>query len=73
MGERTPLALLDAAASARMAVGEAITNLMAAPVEVLRTDQAVRQLDGRRRPCRRDARLFDAVRRVGLELCPALG
>ncbi|MDQ3160757.1 MAG: phosphoribosylformylglycinamidine synthase, partial [Pseudomonadota bacterium] len=35
IGERTPLALLDAAASARMAVGEAITNLIAAPVEAL--------------------------------------
>src|SRR5690606_27547276 len=35
IGERTPLALLDAAASARMAVGEAITNLVAAPVESL--------------------------------------
>ncbi|MFX8067473.1 hypothetical protein ABTK78_20525, partial [Acinetobacter baumannii] len=33
IGERTPLALLDAAAAARMAVGEAITNLCAAPVE----------------------------------------
>ncbi|MCM2338456.1 MAG: phosphoribosylformylglycinamidine synthase, partial [Lysobacter sp.] len=35
IGERTPLALLDAAAAARMAVGEAITNLCAAPVESL--------------------------------------
>ena len=35
IGERTPLALLDAAASARMAVGEAITNLAAAPVASL--------------------------------------
>ena len=50
IGERTPLALLDAAAAARMAVGEAITNLCAAPVGVARPDQAVGQLDGRRRP-----------------------
>ncbi|HRF84686.1 MAG TPA: hypothetical protein PLO34_09715, partial [Pseudoxanthomonas sp.] len=35
IGERTPLALLDSAAAARMAVGEAITNLCAAPVEAL--------------------------------------
>ncbi|KAG1386234.1 hypothetical protein G6F59_016962 [Rhizopus arrhizus] len=35
LGERTPLALLDAAASARMAVGEALTNLCAAPVDAL--------------------------------------
>src|SRR5690606_38595106 len=35
IGERTPLALIDSAAAARMAVGEAITNLCAAPVEAL--------------------------------------
>jgi phosphoribosylformylglycinamidine (FGAM) synthase-like enzyme len=45
IGERTPLALIDAAAAARMAVGEAITNLIAAPVERCES-QAVRQLDG---------------------------
>ena len=32
MGERTPLALIDAPASARMAVGEALTNIAAAPI-----------------------------------------
>jgi phosphoribosylformylglycinamidine (FGAM) synthase-like enzyme len=36
MGERTPLAALDAPASGRMAVGEAITNLLAAPIELSR-------------------------------------
>ena len=35
IGERTPLAIINAAASARMAIGEAITNLLAAPVEDL--------------------------------------
>ena len=50
MGERTPLALLDAAASARMAVGEALTNIAAAPHRRARRRQALRQLDGRRRP-----------------------
>ena len=53
IGERTPLALLDAAAAARMAVGEAITNLCAAPVESLARSQAVGQLDGRGRAPRR--------------------
>ncbi len=53
MGERTPLALIDAAASARMAVGEAITNLAAAPVGLLVRGQVVRQLDGRRLAPRR--------------------
>ena len=36
MGERTPLAALDAPASGRMAVAEAITNLLAAPIELPR-------------------------------------
>lgn len=36
MGERTPLAVIDAPASGRMAVAEAITNLLAAPIELPR-------------------------------------
>ena len=46
MGERTPLALLDAAASARMAIGEALTNLAAAIGRKNRRCEAVGQLDG---------------------------
>jgi phosphoribosylformylglycinamidine synthase len=72
MGERTPLALLDAAASARMAVGEALTNLVAAPVRLDEVRLSANWMaavghDGE------DAALYDAVRAVGLELCPALG
>ncbi|MGB3393505.1 MAG: phosphoribosylformylglycinamidine synthase [Stenotrophomonas sp.] len=72
IGERTPLALLDAAASARMAVGEAITNLCAAPLTSLDTVKlsanwmAACGHDGE------DALLYDAVKAVGMELCPAL-
>src|SRR5690606_30750883 len=72
IGERTPLALLDAAASARMAVGEAITNLCAAPVESLdrlklsANWMAAAGHDGE------DALLFDAVKAVGMELCPQI-
>jgi phosphoribosylformylglycinamidine (FGAM) synthase-like enzyme len=54
IGERTPLALLDAPASGRMAVGEAITNIAAAPIAA-RRHQALRQLDGRRRSPGEDA------------------
>ncbi|WP_271680204.1 phosphoribosylformylglycinamidine synthase [Thermomonas mangrovi] len=72
IGERTPLALLDAAAAARMAVGEAITNLIAAPVEGLeRIKLSANWMAAAGHPGE-DARLFDAVRAVGLELCPAL-
>ncbi len=72
IGERTPLALLDAAASARMAVGEAITNLCAAPIEALaRVKLSANWMAAAGHPGE-DARLFDAVKAVGLELCPAL-
>ncbi|MGV8923878.1 MAG: phosphoribosylformylglycinamidine synthase [Thermomonas sp.] len=72
IGERTPLALLDPAASARMAVGEAITNLIAAPVEALnRVKLSANWMAAAGHPGE-DARLFDAVRAVGIELCPEL-
>ncbi|MHB8913007.1 MAG: phosphoribosylformylglycinamidine synthase, partial [Lysobacter sp.] len=72
IGERTPLALLDAAAAARMAVGEAITNLCAAPVESLnRIKLSANWMAAAAHPGE-DALLFDAVRAVGLALCPAL-
>ena len=72
IGERTPLALLDPAAAARMAVGEAITNLCAAPVESLeRVKLSANWMAAAGHPGE-DARLYDAVAAVGLELCPAL-
>ncbi|MCP1585150.1 phosphoribosylformylglycinamidine synthase [Pseudoxanthomonas mexicana] len=72
IGERTPLALLDAAAAARMAVGEAITNLCAAPVESLhRVKLSANWMAACGHPGE-DALLFDAVKAVGMELCPEL-
>ncbi|MEN1929143.1 phosphoribosylformylglycinamidine synthase [Luteimonas sp. MJ250] len=72
IGERSPLALIDAAASARMAVGEAITNLCAAPVESLaRTKLSANWMAAAGHPGE-DARLFDAVHAVGMELCPEI-
>ena len=50
MGERAPVALLDAAASARLAIAEAITNIASAPIARLSRHQAVGELDGGRRP-----------------------
>ena len=73
MGERTPLAVIDAAASGRMAVGEAITNIAAAAI----TDIADIKLSANwMAACGQpgqDAALFDTVKTVGMELCPALG
>ncbi|BCT91813.1 phosphoribosylformylglycinamidine synthase [Lysobacter helvus] len=72
VGERAPLALLDAAAAARMAVGEAITNLCAAPVVALdQVKLSANWMAAAGHPGE-DAKLFEAVRAVGLELCPAL-
>lgn len=73
MGERTPLAVIDAPASGRMAIGEALTNLAAAPVKDLGKVKlsanwmAACGVEGE------DAKLYDTVRAVGMELCPALG
>jgi phosphoribosylformylglycinamidine synthase len=72
IGERTPLALLDAAASARMAVGEALTNLAAAPVASLAEVKLSANWMAAAGHPGEDARLFDAVKAVGMELCPAL-
>ncbi|HET9031944.1 MAG TPA: phosphoribosylformylglycinamidine synthase [Dokdonella sp.] len=72
IGERTPLALLDAAASARMAVGEALTNLAAAPVRLDEVRMSANWMAAIDHPGE-DAALYDAVCAVGMELCPALG
>jgi phosphoribosylformylglycinamidine synthase len=72
LGERTPLAALDAPASGRMAVGEAITNLLAAPIELARVKLSCNWMAACGEPGE-DAALFDTVKAVGLELCPALG
>jgi phosphoribosylformylglycinamidine synthase len=73
MGERAPIALLDAAASARMAVGEAITNIASAPIAAIgRIKLSANWMAAASHPGE-DARLYDAVRAIGMELCPALG
>ena len=72
LGERTPLAALNAPASGRMAVAEAITNLLAAPITLERVKLSCNWMAA----CGEageDAALYDTVRAVGLELCPALG
>ena len=72
MGERTPLAVVNPAASGRMAVAEAITNLMAAPIELPRVKLSANWMAA----CGEageDAALYETVKAVALELCPALG
>jgi phosphoribosylformylglycinamidine synthase len=73
MGERTPLAVVNAPASGRMAVGEAITNIASASIAKL---SDVKMSANWMAACGQpghDAALFDTVKAVGMELCPALG
>ena len=73
MGERTPLALIDAPASGRMAVGEAITNIAAARIaEIGDVKLSANWMAAAGHPGE-DAALFDTVHAVAMELCPALG
>ncbi len=72
MGERTPLAALDAPASGRMAVAEAITNLLAAPIELSRVKLSANWMAACGEPGE-DAALYATVEAVAIELCPALG
>jgi phosphoribosylformylglycinamidine synthase len=73
MGERTPLALVNPAASARMAVGEALTNMAAARIAKLPDVKLSANWMAPAGHPGEDAALFDAVQAVGMELCPALG
>ena len=72
MGERTPLAAINAPASGRMAVAEAITNLLAAPIELPRVKLSANWMAACGEPGE-DAALYATVKAVGLELCPQLG
>jgi len=73
LGERSPVALIHHQASVRLAVGEALTNIAAAQIDTL-SDIALSAnwMVPAGHPGE-DAGLYDAVRAVGMELCPALG
>src|SRR4029079_18777069 len=73
MGERTPLALVDAPASGRMAVGEAITNIVSERIARLADGKLSANWMAAAGQPGQDQALFDTVRAVAMELCPALG
>ena len=73
LGERTPLALLDAPASGRMAIGEAITNIAAADIDRIGDIKLSANWMAAAGHPGEDANLYETVRAVGLELCPRLG
>ncbi|CAA0322181.1 phosphoribosylformyl-glycineamide synthetase [Alteromonas infernus] len=73
MGERTPVALLSHGASARLAVGEALTNIAAANIgDIKRIKLSANWMTAAGHPGE-DAGLYEAVKAVGEELCPELG
>ncbi len=73
MGERTPLAAINGPASGRIAIGEAITNIVAAAVEKLGDVKLSANWMAPAGYRGEDAVLYDTVRAVGMELCPELG
>jgi phosphoribosylformylglycinamidine synthase len=73
MGERSPVALIDPAASARLAVAETITNLAAAPIAKLGDIKLSANWMSAADHVGENQALFDAVHAVGMELCPELG
>ncbi len=73
IGERTPLAVLDGPASARIAIAEAITNILAAPVSHLKDIRLSANWMCAAGQGRNDAVLYETVKTVGMEFCPALG
>tara|TARA_R110001592_G_scaffold363248_3_gene682138 strand:+ start:38458 stop:42354 length:3897 start_codon:yes stop_codon:yes gene_type:complete len=73
IGERTPLALIDGAASGRMAVAEAITNIAAAAIADISDIKLSANWMCAAGYGTEDVALYDTVRAVGMEFCPALG
>ena len=73
IGERAPLALIDAPASGRMAIGEAITNIAAAAIDTIGNLKLSANWMAPAGHAGEDAALFATVKAVGMELCPALG
>ncbi|CAG4887640.1 phosphoribosylformylglycinamidine synthase [Paraburkholderia gardini] len=73
MAERTPLAVIDAPASGRMAVGEAVTNIASAPIASLDKLKLSANWMAACGSPGEDAALYDTVKAIGMELCPALG
>ena len=72
MGERTPVAILNAPASGRLAVGETVTNLAAARIDKLSDIRLSANWMAAAGHPGEDARLYETVQAVGMELCPQL-
>jgi phosphoribosylformylglycinamidine synthase len=73
IGEKAPLALIDAPASGRMAIGEAITNIAASLIDDISNLKLSANWMAPAGHAGEDAALFTTVKAVGMELCPQLG
>lgn len=73
LGERAPLALCDANAAARMTIGEALTNMLGGYVEDIHHISLSANWMSASGHKGEDAKLFEAVKAVGMDLCPELG
>ena len=73
MGERPPVALLNPAASARLAVAEAISNIMCANIEQISDIKLSANWMAAAGQQGEDQALFEGVKAIGMEMCPALG
>lgn len=73
MGERTPIAILNAAASGRISIGECLTNIASAYVGKIGNIKLSANWMVAAGEAGEDANLYDTVKAVGMELCPALG
>jgi phosphoribosylformylglycinamidine synthase len=73
IGERAPIALIDAPASGRMAIGEAVTNIAASWISEISNLKLSANWMAPAGHEGEDAALFNTVKTVGMELCPALG
>lgn len=73
MGERTPLALFNAPAAAKMAVGEAITNILATDIASIEDIKLSANWMAACGQPGEDAKLYESVKAIGMELCPELG
>jgi phosphoribosylformylglycinamidine synthase len=73
LGERAPLALCDASAAARMTIGEALTNMLGGYVQDISHISLSANWMSASGHFGEDAKLFEAVKAVGMGLCPELG
>ena len=73
MGERPPVALLNPAASARLAVAEAISNIMCANIDQISDIKLSANWMAAAGQAGEDQALFEGVKAIGMEMCPALG